>query len=93
MTINTLFMVLTYISSMSDSRGVLMPIDACVAKIIISRTNKLFNHDIPYPMPDDREYLLPAGVKILRHKSYMIKGYSKDDVANLRDAIATETKD
>jgi len=90
MSISSVFMILSYISSMSGSRGVLMPIDACVAKIIISRTNKLFDHGIPYPMPDDREYLLPGGVKILRHRSYMIKGYSKDDVANLRDAIATE---
>jgi len=90
MTINTLFMILSYINSVAGSYGVLMPIDACVAKIIISRTNKLFNHGIPYPMPDEREYLLPGGVKILRYKSYMIKGYSRDDVAALRDAIATE---
>jgi len=86
--LNTLRYVLLHFESISRSNGGLEYIDACIAKTLINQVNKYRNHGIPYPLKDGDEYLLPAGVKIVKDGgAHGIKYYSKEDIPNLRKSI------
>jgi hypothetical protein len=89
MMIITLGYVLSYLGLISSSNGGMRAIDACVAKTLIQLVNRHHNHGIPYPLKNGDEYLLPAGVKIVRdsYNAYAIKYYSKEDISNLRESI------
>ena len=83
--LNTLWMVLTYLSGTGNA---VILIDAYVAKAIITRVGR----NIPYPLPKDAdhiEYLIPGGAKLGRQNKggYYIKTYSDQDIKNLIKSI------